>query len=316
MARGSDPRGRDKGATEGDDGLRCRAGNFWLGCIEATRREAEDGIAEHAQRMKAYCINLDRRPDRLAHMTAEFARAGIPFERIPAVDGQNPEVAAAAARLPPSSENRRMSGGAYGCLLSHREFWRRLVESGDPWGMVFEDDLLLAPEMGGLLSDDWIPAGADIIKMETLGFRRIHVSAKRHEIGRGRYVARLHSTHFGTGGYIVNSSAARRLLAETAHTGEPVDHVLFNSALPFFQTIVIFQMIPAPVLQGDKARVKDAGKVPSWNATSIIDRHVELQKGIRKPIKPESPLARLWRRTSQEVKTRLRSQRYVVVPHG
>lgn len=46
--------------------------------------------------MKAYCINLDRRPDRLEHMERQFERLGMAFERIAAVDGQ----AAAGAKCP------------------------------------------------------------------------------------------------------------------------------------------------------------------------------------------------------------------------
>lgn len=38
--------------------------------------------------MKAYLINLDRSPDRLLRMKAEFAKANINFERVTAVEGK------------------------------------------------------------------------------------------------------------------------------------------------------------------------------------------------------------------------------------
>lgn len=38
--------------------------------------------------MKCLVINLDRSPDRLAHITAEFARIGITFERIAGTDAR------------------------------------------------------------------------------------------------------------------------------------------------------------------------------------------------------------------------------------
>ena len=57
-------------------------------------------------RMKAYCINLDRRPDRLKHMTEVFAEHGIAFERVAAVDGLDPSVAAAAAACRPGMYGR------------------------------------------------------------------------------------------------------------------------------------------------------------------------------------------------------------------
>ena len=263
--------------------------------------------------MKAYCINLDRRPDRLAHMTAEFARAGIPFERIAAVDGQDPEVAAAAARLPLSSFNTQISTGAHGCMQSHREAWRQLIASGDPWGMIFEDDLVLAPDMALYLHEGWIPADADIVKLETFRIR-IHVSRRQHKVGGARSLARLHTTHLGTGSYVISVHTARRLLSETAVCGDPIDEFLFNVDLPFFPSARIYQMLPAPVIQGDRAEVSKQKLHSGWQATSIVDRLAS--EHHETAVAPETTLHRLWRRGREEIRARVRGTRYVVVQHG
>ena len=272
--------------------------------------------------MKAYCINLDRRPDRLAHMTTEFAKAGIPFERIPAVDGQNPDVAAAAARLPLSTiHGARIGVGAYGCLQSHRLFWQRLIDSGDAWGMVFEDDLLLAPGMMGLLAEQWIPEDADIVKLETYLSKRFYVSALRREAVGGRYLARLCSTHLGTGCYVISGAVARRMMVATETIGEAIDQVLFDQKLGFFQTLVTYQMISAPVIQGveaayraRKAKAVGEGQPADWHATSITERLVDAKSEASR--KSETSLERLRRRISAEIWSRLRGQRYVFVHHG
>ena len=263
--------------------------------------------------MKAYCINLDRRPDRLAHMTAEFARAGIPFERIAAVDGQDPEVASAASRLPLSSINKRISVGAHGCMQSHREFWRRLVASGDPWGMIFEDDLVLAPDMAVYLQEGWVPVDADIVKLETFTVR-IHIAAHSIPVLGDRRLARLHASHLGTGSYAISANMARRLLSETEICGDPIDEFLFNVQLPFFPTARIYQMFPAPVMQGDRVGVTKQKWLSGWQATSIIDRVALEQEAVS--ILPESWMQRIWRRGREEIRARLRGTRYVVVPHG
>ena len=264
--------------------------------------------------MKAYCINLDRRPDRLAHMTAEFARAGIPFERIPAVDGQDPAVAAAAARLPLSSlNNKRISTGAHGCMQSHRAVWRQLIDSGESWGMIFEDDLVLAPDMALYLHDGWVPKDADIVKLETFRIR-LHISRKHQDIGGGRRVARLCATHLGTGCYVISAVTAQRLLSETAVCGDAIDEFLFNVQLPFFHSARIYQMCPAPVIQGDRAEVTKQKLHSGWQATSIVDRLASVH--VETDVAPETPLHRLWRRGREEIRARVRGTRYVVVPHG
>jgi glycosyl transferase, family 25 len=263
--------------------------------------------------MKAYCINLDRRPDRLTHIQSEFAKAGIPFERISAVDGTDPQVAAAAARLPMSFQNVRISTGAHGCMQSHRLFWKRLLASGDQWGLIFEDDLLLAQGMEGLLADDWPPQDADIVKLETY-LIRLQVSAVQKPVGNGRNVAQLFSSHLGTGSYAISAKAAARALAATEVCGEAVDQFLFNQTLPFFQSSRVYQMIPAPVIQGDKAMPGREKQSSGWQATSITQRHAQgeaIEAGSRL-----SNFARVKHRLHQELTARMNGRRYSLVPHG
>ena len=57
--------------------------------------------------MKIYLINLDRHPERLAHMRTQLN--GIEFERISAVDGSND---------PPTTKG--LSRFELACLASHR----------------------------------------------------------------------------------------------------------------------------------------------------------------------------------------------------
>lgn len=266
--------------------------------------------------MKAYCINLDRRPDRLEYISGEFARAGIPFERVPAVDAQDPEVAAAAARVPPMANGRQISAGAYGCFQSHREIWRRLVASGESHAMAFEDDLLLAPGLAPLLADGWVPDDADIVKMETFGIR-IHLARTGTKTGpQGRRLDLLRSFHHGTACFVISARAAARLLAQTESFGVAIDRFLFDPDSPACRSLRIYQMSPAPVVQGDRAAKVGAGQTPDGNAgwarTSITDRF--LQPTERR--KAESQPARLRRRLREEAKALVSGTRYVTVPFG
>lgn len=260
--------------------------------------------------MKAYCINLDRRPDRLEHMTAEFARVGIPFERIPAVDGQDPKVAAAAAKLPAYVHGTRVSAGVYGCFESHRDAWRLLLGSAEKWAMIFEDDLILASDISIYLSEEWIPADADIVKLETYGVR-VHLKSSSAKKG-GRYLHRLCSYHHGAGAYLISADAARQLLAYTLPIGLPVDRAMFDERSPMRRGLVIYQMVPAPVIQGD--RYQD-GETTAWQHSSLSMR---LEGQVESTVKQDGIVIRLRKkfRLRQRLRGMLQGTRYIVVPHG
>jgi len=269
--------------------------------------------------MKAYCINLDRRPDRLAYISGEFARLAIPFERVAAVDAQDPSVAAEAARIPPMTFGPRvqMSAGAYGCFQSHREIWRRLLASGDSHAMAFEDDLVLAPGLAGLTGADWIPADADIVKIETFGIR-VHL-ARRGEVAvaGGRRLAPLRSFHHGTGSFVISAAAAARLLALTETISLPIDRFLFDPASPGCRSLRIYQMSPAPVVQGDRAAKAGAaggGGQEGWAETSITERYHSPDAAAGPGA--EGTARRLRRRLREEIRARLGGTRYVTVPFG
>src|SRR5262245_23908593 len=91
----------------------------------------------------ALVINLDRSTDRLAHVRAEFARVGMGFERVAAVDGTNlpaslqPYFCNAAGEL-----ISKLRPGEIGCYASHLAIWQRVAVSDTPT-LVCEDDITL-----------------------------------------------------------------------------------------------------------------------------------------------------------------------------
>ncbi|PDQ17805.1 glycosyl transferase [Mesorhizobium sanjuanii] len=207
--------------------------------------------------MKCLVINLDRSGDRLAHMTAEFSRIGVGFERFAAIDAQDrPDLALMPLRVKRKSP-LRMTDAEIACLLSHRACWAIIAAGDDAYGAIFEDDIVFSAKAGALLADTgWIPADADIVKLETF-FKKTTIARKRVSAGHGFSVSRLHGAHIGTAGYIVSRQAARDLVAGTEDIGIPVDHVVFNPALATSSSKTIYQLVPALCLQdqflGEKA---------------------------------------------------------------
>ena len=266
--------------------------------------------------MRVYCINLDRRPDRLEYIQGELSRFAIPFDRVAAIDAKDPAVAVAAEKIPPMARGPRMSAGAYGCFQSHREVWRRLIASGDHAGIVIEDDLILAPGFASLLESDWFPNSADIIKLETFGIR-IHV-AKSGEVAApdGRKLSVLRSFHPGTGCYAISARAAKRLLAETEVFNEPIDRFMFDPISPAFKSYRILQVFPAPTVQGDRAAKAGvtASGAEGWAETSIVERFQDSANSLT--TRREGKASRLQRRLSEELRGLLAGSRYVTVPFG
>src|ERR1700734_2591611 len=95
--------------------------------------------------MKIYLINLDRHPERLAHMREQLN--GVSFDRIPAVDGSN---------CPPTTKG--LSRFELACLESHKLAWRQFLDGPEDHACFLEDDLHVWPSFGALTeSGSWIP---------------------------------------------------------------------------------------------------------------------------------------------------------------
>jgi len=91
-------------------------------------------------RLLVQVINLARRPDRLAKISAELNKAGLSFEIQVAVDGENV-----------LSNSNLLSKGEIGCFKSHLKSLRRQAEIGATFSLVFEDDAILSPEVNEAL---------------------------------------------------------------------------------------------------------------------------------------------------------------------
>ena len=212
--------------------------------------------------MRAYLINLERRKDRLAAMNAQAAALGLGLERVTALD---------AGTADPASVNRWFAmGGPLGeipagdkaCLLSHRAAWEQFIASGDAHAVFLEDDVRLSGAAAGLLmSDAWIAARAQVVKLEHYGppGQRVLLTDMRAVDGDFR-IGRMLSRHTGGAAYILSRPAAELLLAERRFD-LPVDHLLFNpNNSKLFARLKPWQLWPAIARQqefvGEKSDIE------------------------------------------------------------
>lgn len=181
-------------------------------------------------------INLDQSTDRWSALQPQFDRLGLEVERLSAVLG----------RALPEEELQRwcapsgfgylypLTPGEVGCFLSHRKAWTRFLETDEVWCAVFEDDIVLAEELGEYMSaHDWIPEGVDVVKFNAPG-DTILIDRKILKTSKGTDLVRqIRPVSFRTEGYLINRAAAQSALAMTTRFNCPVDYFMFSPWFPF-----------------------------------------------------------------------------------
>lgn len=179
--------------------------------------------------MKTYVINLDQDTARLAFFTANFARLGIEFERIPAVDGRkfSEDDYQAFMKVRPR-HNKTWLRGQMGCFLSHYQAWQRIAAGDDRFGAVFEDDLHISDDLKKVLADEsWIPDDVDLVRLDT-STNRVRLTSEPEITHLTRKLYGVKSTSWCAGGYLLNKRAAQQLLALPTTEHEPADVILYN----------------------------------------------------------------------------------------
>ena len=218
--------------------------------------------------MKSYLINLDRSPERLAFFTAEAGQAGVVFERVSARDGRTMEAEELARLVGRRSVFQPINAAEAALFLTHRLCWQKLLDSDAPFAAIFEDDAVLAPRAGEILSRiAALVRDIDVIKLETTG-RRVVLEEGTIDVSPPFRLQRLASWHGGTAAYAVSRRGAEKLLSQTMPVADPVDQVMFNPLSPVSASLDILQLLPAIAIQHDI--LEPAGKA---RFTSTIGRH-------------------------------------------
>ncbi len=195
--------------------------------------------------MEVFVINLDRSPERLAHMRATLGGLGLGFTRVSAVDGH----ALGEAKWSKWAPAVTLRPGEIGCFLSHRLCWERIAQGGAHHAVVLEDDVHLGASSSAFLADDkWVPVDADLIKLETRLGQRTVVDQKTIAVG-DRALARLRGANLCTGGYVVTRAGAAKLLDASRVLAMPVDNFMFDPRSEVFRRLVTYQLIPALCVQ-------------------------------------------------------------------
>lgn len=192
--------------------------------------------------VQALLINLDDSTDRLVAARASLAAAGFAVTRLPAADmrGRPPTAAPdyddAGAR---GYMGRSLRGGEVGCYLSHLQAARCIARGSAAYGLVFEDDVAVAPGAARAVADvlDWLERSSRDWDLVHLGANKMKYFTPLHRLpafgpdasGADAGAHDLVAAHYfpmTTSALLWSRDGAARFVAEWARIRMPVDNAL------------------------------------------------------------------------------------------
>ena len=184
--------------------------------------------------MKVYLVNMDRSTDRLEIMQRRLSALGLKFERVAAVDGSKLTEAENGCVISPNWRYPYfLTPGEVGCFLSHRKCWQKLIDSGDSWALVLEDDSVFHPKAKEYFqSTSWIPEGVQLVQFSFA--KDSTFSDKSVLLANGNRLVRVkHSSPCGTYAYMISRDAAKKALELSNKIEGPIDNFMFGMFFEF-----------------------------------------------------------------------------------
>ena len=223
--------------------------------VETITKTKEEKVVHSSHMMKCIVINLPRAEDRREAMRKQFEALGIEFEIFEATDWRDldEEDWTLVDRKARDREGRRpLSDGMVACHLSHRKALESVAAGEDELAAVFEDDVTLAPEIGGALNA--------LARLYASGWEFDFVFLHRHNtdkpfapLKRVDEGIRLGITKFsdwGTQSYVVSKKGAKRFLQNCPKIIHQIDHTLHA----YWETgLNVFSLETPAVFDGNEA---------------------------------------------------------------
>jgi len=211
--------------------------------------------------MQLYVINLERSVERFERICAQFSQFRLDFTRIKAIDAHDLSDEQYFAVQNANIWTQALTRGEIACFLSHAKALETFIADNVPYGVIFEDDVLL-----GQSAQKWLHTSKWLIKImqqtgEEIDIVKLETSGKKLWLGQqwsiqqegeeGFSLAKIKSTHIMAASYLISRQAAMRLLELMQQKAAPFDHFLFNFSLGNAQKFALYQLDPAIVVQTD-----------------------------------------------------------------
>jgi len=164
-----------------------------------------------------YVINLVKNKERLENFTYQYNNSDMsskPFIVYPAIVGKNLDLAKFVTPnaynqiiMTERTNSRRhhydLTRGAVGCYLSHLNIYKEIAKSDKKYGLIFEDDVMIAQDFYERLNNGLKSVPADW-ELYLLGVICLKCEIKPNYINVNRF--------WGTHGYLVKKETAIKLV--------------------------------------------------------------------------------------------------------
>jgi len=197
--------------------------------------------------MQVFYINLAHRIDRRAFMEAQFQELGLKATRVEAVTPEEVSSADRAAYCHPRRPNW-LGIGECACALSHLRAMQLLLESGETYALILEDDVRLSARLPAFLAAlERAISDFDLLRIETCE-KRVRVRSIDEPIA-GVEIVEFVGYDSGAAGYVVSRRGAERVLQNRRSRERPIDQALFDSNAPMARVLVVRQTVPGLCVQ-------------------------------------------------------------------
>lgn len=174
-----------------------------------------------------YLINLDESADRLAACDKLLEQHGLKYERVPGVLGKVLSDVEIDKVYDPALNKkeyyRTLSKGEIGCYLSHRECWKKIANSDQPFGIVLEDDINITGDVAKAVElIESVEFEFDLVKLAPYN-RKTRKVVYSHKLDNEFELVIHNKPMSGCAATIYSKEGARKLLTATEKFYRPVD---------------------------------------------------------------------------------------------
>ncbi len=179
-----------------------------------------------------WVISLKRSSERRAHIAGQLDGLHLAYENIDAVEGSELRTDELAACYSPSQaialNDRELTSGEIGCSLSHLRLYQRQIDEGLDEVVIIEDDAVVEPAFLEVLSRrEALPEDWELVMLYGSPARVSYWGTRA--FGPRHRCVRFASLAYGTVGYLLRRSGARKLQAHALPIRMAADHLTGGS---------------------------------------------------------------------------------------